>query len=320
MKMMDSIKEAVRYIKKGELDLAKAYVKRAVELIRKKHYLVPSRRSVAKVGGNLLFAHYTSIDAFQSIAEGGLRLYAANSLNDPDEGDYLRAKLSQEYEFLKFFDIKENEKASIPRWSDTAFVCSFVGGDSPKIADNLGHWRAYGKDGLGCSIQLSSFSQKTSRIRLAQVFYGEDGIKRLKRTFKLCLEAAQKRFEKTAGHSEAPSWRWFRECLGGIEYLHKSMDYKDESEYRIVVFPERESEIRYDYKNDPWEPREGPRARKYIEPLKAESFLYSGSRVVIGPRVRDRDDICDHLRKFCHDKKIHGPEFKPSEIRYRKFW
>ena len=99
-----------------------------------------------------------------------LRLYEAHSLNDPNEGKHLKAELSKGYKWL------ENAK------DDTeAFVCSFVSGRKPTgdeetIGNQLVFWQSYGKDGLGCSIELASHLNQNLFKKLKRVRYGTDGI------------------------------------------------------------------------------------------------------------------------------------------------
>ena len=131
------------------------------------------------------FAHYTSVDTIYSILKDHrsadnktkenqgsyLRLYEAHSLNDPNEGKHLKAELSKGYKWL------ENAK------DDTeAFVCSFVSGSKPTgdeetIGNKLLFWQSYGKDGLGCSIELASHLNQNLFKKLKRVSYGTDGIK-----------------------------------------------------------------------------------------------------------------------------------------------
>ena len=308
MEMMDSVKEAVRYIKNGELNLAKAYLKKAVEFFRKEYHQLDA-------GGNLFLAHYTSVGALKCIIKGNLRLYAADSFNDPDEGDFLRQEIASKYNFL---DAEKDKEAEMPRKSDRAFVCSFVSGDRD-VANKLMYWQSYGKDGLGCSIQPPppSLMSEEARANFAKVRYGEEGFEKVEEVFGPFLEETRDLSRRKPEHSAPFLLGWLRECFSGIAYLYKSKDYESEKEYRIFVAPKRGGGIRYHYKN---EPCDGPLVRKFIEPPNFGGILASGSSIMIGPRVRDKERIHEYLAALCHEHEIYGPEFGVSRIRYRKFW
>ena len=309
MALMDHIKRVIKhveqYIKNGNWNSAKLRLEHAVKFYRMARYH-------PDLSDKLFLAHYTSMDALKSIIESNtMRLYAADSLNDPNEGDYLRQNLSAEYPFLKGDSLRDG----------AAFICSFVGGGDQDIANKLGYWQSYGEDGLGCSIQPTSHPiQRPLRFRLAKVRYGECGMKEMQETFRPCLDAARDCFQTIDECSTTHFWHWFRECLSGIAYLHKSDDYKSEEEYRIVVTSKGTSrgyiKPYYDYKNDPGE---GPRVRKFIKGPAFRPFMATGSKIVIGPRVQDTERIIEYLEALCH-KRGQNLDFSPSRIDYRKFW
>ncbi len=270
---------------------------------------------------DLYFAHYTSVDTIYSILKDHrsedkktkenqgsyLRLYDAFSLNDPNEGKHLKTELSKDYKWLENAD-DETE----------AFVCSFVSSEKP-IGDKLKYWQSYGKDGLGCSIQLaSSHTPPEILVKLSRVIYENeaDKIQTVKSTFRSYFERGKQLHEKLPEQEKNDFATEFWKLFDEIKFLHKSDDYGDEEEYRYVVIPEKQSEIKYDFRSA------GPYLRGYIEipELGAKNILHSGSKVFIGPRVENRDRLCRNLKQMANNVGLAGPSFHPSRIQYQKAW
>ena len=269
------------------------------------------------------FAHYTSIETIYSILtndkqksfnksrtneennQGYMRLYGAFSLNDPDEGRYLENEIAKDPEYIWLKDKRQYTEA---------FVCSFVSGKED-IGDKLAYWQSYGEDGLGCSIVPSSDSLYQDGLK--RVLYGRKNVKAVKEHFKKYFEFAntiyeEDKNEKTKKEFVTNFWNVFDK----IKFLHKNDAYKDEKECRYVVMPDDSSEIQFQFKN------ENPYLRRYIlvPGFRSDEILGSGSKVIIGPRVRNKETLCKYLKKIAEDANLYGPEFTFSEIPYRKFW
>ena len=249
------------------------------------------------------FAHYTNIETIYSILKHNehIRLYDAFYINDPKEGTILREEFEKRYQWLK--SAKKNTDA---------FICSFVKGDE-NVGDNLMYWQSYGKNGLGCSIQLSPYYDHTKELK--RVLYGKDNLKDIQEMFQKYFELATKLFDKTDQKEDFATdfWKGFDE----IKFLYKNEFYKDEKECRLVKIINKSSkEIEYDLKG------EGPYLRTFLldEMLTASKVLTSGSKVVVGPAVRKANHMCQNLRELANSKKLFGPEFISSEIPYQKFW
>ena len=147
----------------------------------------------------LYLAHYTDIATIHSILIeqqkinqektnksqnilNGLRLSSAVYSNDPTEGSYLKNELVKHYEWLDF----------AKRETD-AFFCSFVSSTTDKnIGDKITYWQSYGKDGLGCSIQLSDSFKKDIFHR---VLYEKDDIHEVKNKFEAYFKLGKKIYQ-----------------------------------------------------------------------------------------------------------------------------
>ena len=234
---------------------------------------------------------------------GFLRLYDSLSLSDPDEGDYLKNNIIKKYRWLK----KTKQKTY-------AFICSFVSGKED-IGDKLQYWQSYGADGLGCSIQppdTSSCKKICSRVK-----YGQDGITGIENKFQSYFRLGKELFEKLPNKKQKEEFATeFWGEFDSIKFLYKSDDYKHEKEFRYVVVPDKGELIRYDFKT------EGPHMRRYIlrKELQADEILGSVSKIIIGPRVQDKERICLYLDELAKQTNLHGAEFIPSSISYQKLW
>jgi len=261
-----------------------------------------------KAKEQLYLAHYTSVETVFSIIENkdkemdGLRLYDAFYLNDPSEGEYLKAKLEENYGWLKNAEDTE------------AFICSFVGREEG-CEDRLMYWQSYGKRGLGCSILLSEYFPTAGTF--CPVLYGQEEADKVKRTFRGYLELGDKLIHECAKNEEEKGvavefWKAFDE----IKFMYKDSSYADEREYRMIKTPKEDGEIKYDLRS------EGPYLRQYIadKRLGANKILTSGSKITIGPAVRRANHLCENLKKFAKMRGIAGPSFSTSRIPYQKFW
>ena len=267
-------------------------------------------------------AHYTSMDVIFSLfnehdqnpnKENGIRLYDAAGMNDPNEGgnskriiDYLEKKgyINKEYAKNNNYDEKKEKEKH--------FICSFVSGDK-KIGDNLMFWQSYGKDGLGCSIQLDLNLNK--KLIINKVFYNFDKLRNKAAEFQNEFESDPKK-NNISEENQKKINQLFIKGINKWNFLLKSKKYQHEREVRMVVSEERIEKISYDFK------KEGPYLRKYIlkEELLTKNILTPESKIIIGPRVKDRKRICDYLEKLAEKKGLYKLNIKPSKVKYQKVW
>ena len=271
------------------------------------------------------FVHYTSIGALISMLKppskpentsSFWRLYNSVHSNDPNEGSLLIRILSKEYCWLE-----EKEVADI-RY---AYVASFIFPDqdtnSPgeNLEDNLVFWRAYGREGEGCSLLLQ---QLPSLHNLRKVLYGEDSAKRSVENLRPVLDVIDS-FIANLDATQDKLRRMLINAVKGhtekIRYLYKSEAYKYEQEYRFV-FLESDIEPNKICFESPNESDNPVRIRHYLEheELKINNLLISGSKIVIGPSVRHQHDVRYCIRELLERANLLGPSVTVSNIKYRK--
>ena len=134
--------------------------------------------------------HYTSMAALVSMLQDATeerlrgkkalwRLYDSFHLNDPDEGTYFDRSLNlqERYSWLK----KEHGDVT------HAYIASFVLPNAYKteedVSNSLLFWRAYGREGEGCSLRLP-----IQRSLLQRVLYGSDRVKNATETLRSLLD------------------------------------------------------------------------------------------------------------------------------------
>ncbi len=272
----------------------------------------------------LYIAHYTSIDTIYSMLSdeyegrnpsGGLRLYDTWSLNDPQEGInfFTKIQIQKNCQWLK--------QSNLSATPSDSFVCSFISGKET-IGDQLKYWQAYGKDGLGCSIQIK-LSDGEYKSNFYRVLYGNNKkiLEDIQNTLKPYLKIINFLYEKVKDKKEFE--KNFYKSFDTIKFLYKNEAYGNENEYRRLItlndtetLSITESDIKYHFKE------EGPYLRRYVDDKKLanKKVLISGTKIFIGPRVGNKERMCFDLKKLCEQKNLYGPVFKKSSIFYRKVW
>ncbi len=268
-------------------------------------------------------SHFTSarvvesmlpIDSKTGIPEKGrncLRLYHASYMNDPEEGSYL----------AKFADntLKSSIKASsrpgevsVDGRRFGVYLCSLT-----LSSDRLDLWRAYGANGEGVALEvpLSAFELDTQGLVLAATEFADEleskdeEIKRRDSRPKKLLQVLYGEQEaRSCWDSLTPSLRLIGEkiaalrvvdnvmadrasqivlvILNDLYYLFKSDEYSSEREVRIVdCRPLDSTQLKVDDRSPP---------RLFVE-AGAELFGSCGSRMVLGPRLRDKQVVRLHL-------------------------
>ena len=300
---------------KIEKTLIKHLEKGVNDYFREKHVV-----NISNNNGKLYLAHYTDIATIHSILTkqqkikksinenqkvlNGLRLSSAVYSNDPTEGSYLKNELVKHYEWLDF----------AKRETD-AFFCSFVSSTTDKnIGDKITYWQSYGKDGLGCSIQLSDSFKKDIFHR---VLYEKDDIHEVKNKFEAYFKLGKKIYQDYKKYQFSDKYikdfvTKFWKAFDKIKFLYKHEGYKYENEYRIVKVPKEKKEIK-EIKEEFVIQR--PHLKRYIldERLSVNEVFISGSKIFIGPRVFNKKYLRDYLAKLYSNAS-----FTISEIPYQK--
>ncbi len=306
-KLNEMLKYAEHEKFKEFIDILSIILKSEVKNYYKKSI---SKNVSDKMTSEIYLAHYTSMETIYSILKpqieqqmSGLRLSDASYSNDPSEGNYLKDNLIKNYPWLK------------DSGQDTdAFVCSFVSGEDSNIGDKITYWQSYGKDGLGCSLQLS---QKTDLLeKLDPVLY-EDDFEHLIAYFKDYFELGGLLHSQFSSDTDKKYFALrFWKAFDKIKFLYKHKGYEYEKEYRFIKTSSDSEEIKEDFKNTP------PYLRRYIfdEQLSSKKILTSGSKITIGPRVMNSSRLRKYLKNLAKQSGYIGPQFTCSEIPYRKVW
>ena len=237
--------------------------------------------------------HYTSLSNIVSMLEdddGLMRLYDANQSNDPEEGEYLLAKLRfpDEYSWVHEFQPSRRPRASY------AYVASFVAAEpSDTPDDNLIYWRTYGKEGAGCSLTLAN-----PQGGLQRVLYGEDAVARTLEALLPVVEILDplvKVDETLESVFSAALW----EALEAIRYLYKAEEYSFEKEARYIMRSEEVDAklISFDTQGSSIFPSRVRHYRKY-DALNLKALLKpSSAAITLGPSISNVAPDIDELKR-----------------------
>jgi len=266
--------------------------------------------------GREFVIHYTGVANLISMLQGAienngsssLRLYDSVHLNDPDEGNYFDRYLKHS----KNHDLLPKSKAH------HAYIVSFIlPQDEKDMSNNLVFWRAYGKEGKGCSLTVP-----IRRNRLRRVHYGEKKVG----CSDLLLIKALETLKPLMGSSDAAMGQLKETLINTIEgyieqfrYLFKSDAYDYEKECRLVV-PESDTKpelIRFEYVEE----GSDVRIRHFYEnkDLDIRNLLVTGSVITLGPRVSYPHNVKYYLETLLGKINLSGPDIRISKIPYRVF-
>ena len=260
--------------------------------------------------GNVRVAHYTSLNTAYKLLQDPetqyLRLYDSVHLTDPQEGRYIfgdKDVFPPESVYDRWI-----ASAVSPAYSLSFFpVLESGNGSSQPAFDHLAHWRAYGDNGSGCSLEIS-----VPRSYLWTVKYGCEERKEAALRLQAYFDAAQPLFNQLKGFSksddEYDKLRDIACWLLKIRFLHKHSAYEYEKEWRAITVPSSDMTIRNH--------QLAKSIRHFIEeePFKMSKLLESKCRITIGPAVSHQADVVRSLQRFVTDKKA---EFVISKIPYR---
>ena len=266
--------------------------------------------------------HYTSLKAAMSMLEvvanevsddnasgrskAAFRLYDTVHLNDPDEGRYLFRRLARHYEWFGDSTLRK------------AFVGSFITPIDRGASDNLAFWRAYGRDGTGCSLSLHVPSDMALGVR-----YGSEEadktttrLKPLLEPLNRIVETAQTRVDRAAVRTVLANA--VAKSLEPIRYLYKSDAYAYEKECRVVrLANDNQRQVRFECQTPYGSPAY---IRHYCEPddLLLRKLLVSGTSIVIGPRVPEPESVKSCFETLRNRAKL-GSTIRLSKILYQSF-
>ena len=230
----------------------------------------------------------------------GLRLYSASEMNDPNEGLILKNEFMKDYPWI--VDAEDESKA---------FICSFVSSEEYDVANNITYWQAYGRDGLGCSIQ--PVISKELKQELFPAKYEKDLQEEVKH-FQPFFEYGKEIHQRLNSEQQKEFTTNFWICFDPIKFLYKHVGYKKELEYRYVVVSPNDEDVFY----HPSHIGNSLTIRSYINALNlvASKILISGSRIYIGPRVRYPQTVLDCFEKTAKEGDLDA-KFEFSKIPYR---
>ena len=291
---------------------------------------------------DLKVVHYTSLAntiAMLKPEAGGeryLRMYSAIGFNDPSEGDYFTQLAREHSEQMK--SLLSTDAMN----SDPAFIASFIRTDqsnddqlhSINSEDNLSFWRAYGREGAGCSLKLSISGE------VKDVVYGDQATIESVEAVDMQIEnifasvesvvdtiAAVYRLPEAAlpetlqnGVRDEFLRKEMQKRLRKSRYLYKSLPFQYERECRIVEVAEASKEeikVNFDFSGAQGEEI----VKKYVEHplLKLTDRMFDSSSVItLGPLVQNKQHTREYMKSLLAEAGFHGTEVRCSKIEYRK--
>ncbi len=264
-------------------------------------------------------SHYTSLAAATSMMRGlangeetTLRLYDSAHCNDPGEGNFLVREFSSSG---KYRWLEQGSEAG------HAYITSFVEGEGlTDVSDDLVFWRSYGDNGKGCSLTLD-----VPQILLRRVSYGQSGMAETWRRILPVLDAVAPLAQANDDFGKAISGTIWR-GLESVRYLYKEQAYHHEKECRVLKpgnpTGREPDNVRFEIFDQDGAPFRVRHYREYRE-LALRKLFGSGSKLVLGPSIRDRYSIrlyFEHLKRRARkwDLGLNNFEITQSTIRYRR--
>lgn len=286
--------------------------------------------NIHKFNGNdaRYVTHYTSMDTLYSLlkneikrkntikagkyiskteCKASLLLYDSFHSNDPDEGNYLISKLQEKYSWIKTTDVSH------------AYITSFIvpqsqcNTDRGNVRDDLVFWRTYGKEGEGCSLEIS-----VPNLLLHRVSYGNSGIQSTMPILRSILDPLDQLAKKDEDIAKIMS-DVICKSLEQIRYLYKSKAYNYEHEARIII-PEPLIDDK-DLINFEIQGSNSPTTLRHyyeLEELAVDNLLISGSIITLGPCVPYVHSVNYYINSLIRKAGLSEPQVRISEISYRK--
>ena len=287
-----------------------------------------------------LLVHYTTVDALFSMlscpVQAGrpfalsssapteqldkqtnfLRMYDTYNCNDPLEGRFFVESAPFRHRFPPMHP--HVWELLLDRSRLPAYVTSFRAVSKIEDVDDLVFWRTYGKDGQGCAIVFpaSFIGPPTPLLR---VKYGKNKVRstldRLLQVFD-SLASAKSNENVTSAEPQIP--RYVASSLSPVPYLHKANDYEFEEEVRIVV-PFVDLPPRSLFCEQIYDPTFGLTLRHFVNhpDLHIRNILRTNSFVMVGPAVRERENLSFVLKRRLENVGLVGTIVCESKISYR---
>ena len=285
-------------------------------------------------------AHYTTVDTLFSILScfeavnqrfalsssgpteqldknsGFLRMYDTYNSNDPQEGQFLLSAKPKRHRFPSTYSHLWNlflDRANLP-----AYVTSFRALTRLEDVDDLIFWRTYGKDGQGCAIVFPrTFLDSTTPI--LQVKYGRKAVRVTLDKLLDVFDALQTIKSLNKILPPGPSLpRYVSATLSPIPYLHKSDDYQFENEVRVLA-PFVDLSPRALFGHRIQDSQSGVKLRHFANHphLHVSNILKTDSMIVLGPAVRERDNVAFVLNRRLVNIGLVGNKICKSQIIFR---
>ena len=283
--------------------------------------------------------HYTSLDAVISMLKAGqdgkgyLRMYSASGFNDPNEGKLFTSVAKEKSQSLAPC-LPEDKDVD---WNP-AFVASFIrveqseGEQSQTVdpANDLLFWRIYGREGTGCSLQLSLAAISKD---LREVTYGEIATANSIESIDMAVGAVADASNRVVGiatnddllqENTPDSGKIISDQLQAelkkVRYLYKDLTYHFERECRLVETPESAAEKGMQPDFDYLGTQGTAVVKKYIDhpSLKLTAdILRSGTKITLGPQVPNPVHAKEYIKRLLEEAGFYGPEVCISKIPYR---
>ena len=288
---------------------------------------------------DFMAVHYTSLSTVISMLKAAhdntayLRMYSAIGFNDPNEGKLFTSVAKEKSQILGPC-LPEGEDAD----RNPAFVASFIrvgqsnGERSQSIdpADHLLFWRIYGREGTGCSLQLSlaSVSEEIKEVRYGEIATA-NSIKSIDKALHTVSDAASKviriatddgLIQDNAPNTSAIICNQLEADLTKVRYLYKALTYGFEKEWRLVETPESVTEKGMQPKFDYSGTQGTAVVKKYIDhpSLKLTAqILDSKSQIMLGPLVPNPVHTKEYIETLLQEAGFYGPQVCISDISYR---
>lgn len=259
--------------------------------------------------------HYTSIDTLLSMLEEDhyIRMSSSLGFNDPDEGQYLwRSTLglaqAREAGFLP-----QQQEAN--EGQSHAYIASFILNHQDAADNNIPYWMHYGNDGNGVAIKVAIPTDL-----LYQVRYGHEEALETVATIKSHIDPLLEVVENLEDDQVSMTAKSIiQRSLQRLNFLYKSRYYAYEQECRAIELPDQTAlplQITYggsygtkafrSHLNHPSLSTEG-----------TTGLFQSGSELIIGPCVENRQDAVNYLKTRFEKAGLHT-QVKTSQINYRR--
>lgn len=265
--------------------------------------------------------HYTSTEAILAMLEKDryIRMSSSLGFNDPDEGQYLwRSTLGMRKAREAGFLPQQNESEETPSY---AYIASFIlnqeqDPDRNDAADNnIPYWMHYGDDGNGVAIKVAIPLELLYKVK-----YGHHEAWKTVAIIQEQIDPLLETVEEIGNYYvSAIAKSIIQQSLQRVNFLYKSRYYAYEQECRAIELADRTDLPRQvTYKEN----RGSKTFRSHLNhpylSTKGENGPFrSGSELIIGPCVENRQDAVDYFELLIKRNDLRT-QVKTSQINYRR--